>query len=211
MGRNYPDDWGYHCHLRHIFFCIPDANSIMLEQKLREFLIDYYGTNLSSKACYADASTNPLELHALREVYFNEGLANDTTNRGNILQIRILIAVGIIIMLLSIINYINLYVAKATTRAKEIGIQKVCGSSKRSLSIPIFNRNNNTKLYCSNHRINYCRINPARVQSIHEFKPNPEIHTFIFADDHSRSNFTGNYCWDLSCIYHEFPGNCKHS
>ena len=132
MGRNYHDDWGYTSFETYLLLN-PDVNAIRLEKKLRGFLIDYYATNLSSKACYADASINPLELHALREVYFNEELTNDTTNKGNLLQIRILIAVGIIIMLLSIINYINLYVVKATTRAKEIGIQKVCGSSKRSL------------------------------------------------------------------------------
>ena len=134
MGRHYHDDWGYTSFETYLLLH-PDIDAMMLEQKLRGFLIDYYATNLSSKACYADASTNPLELHALRDVYFNEGLANDTTNKGNMLQIRILIAVGIIIMLISIINYINLYVAKATTRAKEIGIQRVCGSSKRSLVV----------------------------------------------------------------------------
>jgi len=132
MGRNYLDDWGFTVFETYLLLN-PDVNSLKLEQKLKDFLIDYYRTNLSAMACYADAETNPVELHALREVYFNESLTNDTTNRGNLLQIRILIAVGVIIMLISMINYVNLTVAKATTRAKEIGIQKVCGSGRRSL------------------------------------------------------------------------------
>jgi putative ABC transport system permease protein len=42
-------------------------------------------------------------------------------------------AVGVIIMLLSIINYVNLSTARASLRRKEIGIQKVFGSKKRTL------------------------------------------------------------------------------
>jgi putative ABC transport system permease protein len=38
-------------------------------------------------------------------------------------------------MLLSIVNYINLSVAKAATREKEIAIQKVSGASRRSLTV----------------------------------------------------------------------------
>ncbi len=132
MGMNYGKDWGYTVFETYLLLH-PDVNSTELEQELKEFLIDYYNLNLSTRASYADATHNPLELHALREVYFNESLTNDTTNRGNMLTIRILITVGIIIMLLSIINYVNLSVAKATTRTKEIGVQKVVGASKRSL------------------------------------------------------------------------------
>lgn len=129
MGRHYHDDWGYTSFETYLLLH-PDADATLLEQKLRSYLIDYYEANLSTKACYADASTNPLELHPLREVYFNGNLANDTTNRGNLLLIRILLAVGIIIMLLSVINYTNLFLAQGMTRAKETGMQKVCGSGK---------------------------------------------------------------------------------
>ena len=134
MGRKYYEDWGYTVFETYLLIN-SGVNSSELERKLREYLIEYYKINLSTRACYADAASNPLELHEIKGVYFNERLTNDTTNRGNLLQIQILIAVGIIIMLLSIINYINLSVAKATTRSKEIGVQKVCGSSKRSLIV----------------------------------------------------------------------------
>jgi putative ABC transport system permease protein len=132
MGMRYPENWGftiYETYLR----LHPDVNTTQLEQKLREFLIDYYKTNFSTTASSEDAIHNSLELHSLREAYFNEGLTNDTTNRGNIFKVRILITVGIIIMLLSIINYIILSIAKATTRSNEIGVQKVLGAGRRSL------------------------------------------------------------------------------
>jgi len=132
MGMRYPENWGFTVYETYLLLH-PDAHPIELEPKLREFLYDYYRTNLSTLASSEDAIQNPLELHLLKEVYFNRDLTNDTTNRGNIMKVRILITVAIIIMLLSIINYIILSVAKASTRAKEIGVAKVHGANRSSL------------------------------------------------------------------------------
>jgi len=44
-----------------------------------------------------------------------------------------LMAIGLIILLLSVINYANLSTAKASNRKKEIGVQKVFGSGKKLL------------------------------------------------------------------------------
>jgi len=88
---------------------------------------------LPTYACYADAQLNPLCLNPLKDVYFNKDLTNDTTNNGNLFLIRVLIAIGILIMILSIINYVNLTTARASLRNKEIGVQKVIGSKKSAL------------------------------------------------------------------------------
>jgi putative ABC transport system permease protein len=45
--------------------------------------------------------------------------------------------VGIFILLLACINYINLTTARSTTRAKEVGIKKVLGSEKKTLIFQI--------------------------------------------------------------------------
>jgi putative ABC transport system permease protein len=132
MSSYYPDNWGFGVYETYLLLN-SNVNPEQLEKKLRAFLIEFYEKNLSSYNCREDARTTPLELHGLREVYFNETLSEDSTNRGNIVLIRILIAVGSIIMLLSIINYVNLSTARASLRKKEIGVQKVCGSNKRTL------------------------------------------------------------------------------
>jgi len=49
------------------------------------------------------------------------------------LLVRVLLAIGLVIILLSVINYINLSTAKASNRKKEIGVQKVFGSGKTML------------------------------------------------------------------------------
>lgn len=132
MTPYYPDNWGFGVYETYLLLN-ENIDSEKLAGKLRSFLVAYYESNLSSLSSYDDARATPLELHPIKEVYFNKALEHDTTNRGNLFLIRVLIGVGVIIMLLSIINYVNLSTARASLRRKEIGIQKVFGSNKRTL------------------------------------------------------------------------------
>lgn len=132
MGLKYPDDWGFTVFETYILL-EPKSKPSLLEPKLRDFLIEYYKNYLGSTASYADAETTPLALHPLREVYFDNSLTNDTTNHGNLLLVHLLLSIGIAILLLSIINYINLSTARVSARMKEIGIQKMLGSKKSNL------------------------------------------------------------------------------
>ena len=132
MSPYYPDNWGFGVYETYLLLS-PNIDSEEFAQKLRSFLIEYYASTLSSSQWHDDARTNPLDLHPIREVYFNKTLTHDTTNRGNLFLIRVLIAIGMIIMILSIVNYVNLSTARASLRKKEIGVQKVFGSNKRTL------------------------------------------------------------------------------
>jgi putative ABC transport system permease protein len=58
---------------------------------------------------------------------------NDTSNRLPIQGFYFLGILALIIMLSACLNYTNLSIARALTRAKEIGIRKVTGANKRSL------------------------------------------------------------------------------
>jgi len=57
---------------------------------------------------------------------------------GNILYIRIFSIVGFFILLIACINFINLNTARATQRAKEIGLKKVIGADRKLLIIQFF-------------------------------------------------------------------------
>ena len=132
MTPYYADNWGFGVYETYLHV-YPNVDPLTLEKKLRSHLIEYYKENLSNKACHADAQLTPLGLHPLRDVYFNKDLTNDTTNRGNLFLVRVLIAIGIVIMVLSIINYVNLSTARASLRKKEIGMQKIIGSNQSAL------------------------------------------------------------------------------
>ena len=78
-------------------------------------------------------NTISFRLQPLSDVHFNnfypalgQRIANKTTLYG-------LLAIAAFLLLLGCINFINLTTAKATQRAKEIGIRKTIGSSRRQL------------------------------------------------------------------------------
>jgi putative ABC transport system permease protein len=55
------------------------------------------------------------------------------TNLGNIKYIRIFLIVGLFIVMIACVNFMNLSTAQSATRAKEVGVRKVMGSAKSQL------------------------------------------------------------------------------
>jgi len=131
-GSRYSENWGHTVYESYLLLK-PNVDEKVLTEKLRSNLISYYSNNLSNKASANDAELNPLSLHRLKNVYFDKSLTNDTTNRGNLMLVNILLVIGGIVMMLSIINYVNLTTAQASGRTKEIGVQKQIGSSRKNL------------------------------------------------------------------------------
>ncbi len=131
-GQRYSANWGYTVYESYVLLK-PNVDAKLLEEKLAANLISYYQTNLSNSESGNDAKANPLQLHTLKNIYFNKELSDDTTNRGNRALVNMLLVIGGIVMLLSVINYINLTTARASGRTKEIAIQKLIGSNKKEL------------------------------------------------------------------------------
>ncbi|WP_319479939.1 FtsX-like permease family protein [uncultured Draconibacterium sp.] len=131
-GSRYAENWGHTVYESYLLLK-PNVVVADFEEKLQENLIAHYASELSDKASANDAELNPLSLHKLTEVYFDKNLTNDSTNRGNLMLVNILLLIGGIILLLSVINYINLTTAQAGSRSKEIGVQKLIGSNQRNL------------------------------------------------------------------------------
>ena len=78
---------------------------------------------------------NSFHLRPLREIYLSNGLDGEfnTFNHGNRDLLRVLMATAFFVLILGIINYMNLTTARATLRAREVGIRKVTGASARRL------------------------------------------------------------------------------
>lgn len=131
-GQRYSANWGYTVYESYVLLK-PNTDAQMLEEKLVANLISYYQANLMDSESGNDAKANPIQLHTLKDIYFNKDLSNDTTNRGNMALVNMLFIIGGIVMLLSVINYINLTTARASSRTKEIGIQKLIGSNQKEL------------------------------------------------------------------------------
>ncbi len=64
-------------------------------------------------------------LHAIAEGY--------AEGRGNYQFLMIMVGLSVLILILSIVNYINLATANAIKRAKEVGVRKIVGASKSNI------------------------------------------------------------------------------
>jgi len=95
------------------------------------------GAAISYKEWAAGNTAISFIVQPLTEIYFNSGMKFDLTPSGNITQVKLLSTISILLIALAIINYINLVTARASVRAKEIGLKKTFGASRSTLMIQI--------------------------------------------------------------------------
>ncbi|WP_373399324.1 FtsX-like permease family protein [Algoriphagus halophilus] len=67
----------------------------------------------------------------LSELHFSDALGNEPANK---LILNGLVILGLIILVLACLNFINLETAQAINRSKEVGIRKTLGGSKGQLT-----------------------------------------------------------------------------
>src|SRR6476620_6283954 len=66
-------------------------------------------------------------LQPLKDIHLKSNLRYDSPNNGSLARVNIFTLIGIIVLLLACINYINLTTATAVKRAKETSVRKVIG------------------------------------------------------------------------------------
>lgn len=69
----------------------------------------------------------------IADIHLKSHLRYDANNNGSLARVNIFSIVGIIVLLLACINYINLTTAGAIKRAKETSVRKVVGATKAQL------------------------------------------------------------------------------
>lgn len=74
-----------------------------------------------------------IELQSLDEARLSKKISGFSEGKGNRVLLHILVGLSILILILSVINYINLSTAQAMKRAKEVGVRKVFGASKKNI------------------------------------------------------------------------------
>jgi putative ABC transport system permease protein len=99
------------------------------EKRINEFFQEKWTREFG----YADEVK--VTLRPLRDIYMSTNLENENNNfrHGNLKLMKILLLIAVFILILAIINYINLTTARASLRAREVGIRRVAGSSRGKL------------------------------------------------------------------------------
>ena len=78
-----------------------------------------------------------LRLQALADIHYDQTPIDDDFAKGNPTNLIVFSVIGLSILLLACINYINLATSQAGLRAKEIGIRKVLGSNVNALRLSL--------------------------------------------------------------------------
>ncbi|WP_207515874.1 ABC transporter permease [Longitalea luteola] len=75
-----------------------------------------------------------LIIRSLRHIYFESQTPHDDVKHGNKKMVYIFMSIAILILFIACINFMNLATARATDRAKEVGLRKVLGAVRKQLA-----------------------------------------------------------------------------
>ena len=79
-------------------------------------------------------STNRFHwLQPLSELHFDTRFSNYTYNVTSKTQLLVMSIIGLMLILIAVVNFINLTTALAINRSKEVGVRKVMGSNRKQL------------------------------------------------------------------------------
>ena len=96
--------------------------------RLPEFVDIYLGRRLEHFG-----ATLELFMQPLTSIHLYSDLAGDIASQANINNLYLFLGIAFFVLLLACINFINLSTATAAIRAREIGLRKVFGSSRKEL------------------------------------------------------------------------------
>jgi putative ABC transport system permease protein len=105
----------------------PGVNANVFQSKFPAFVEKYItGQQKNSETNYT------LSLEPLRDIYLRS--TRDGNASGNINNVYIFSIIALFILIIACINFINLTTARATERAKEVGVRKIAGAKKVQLA-----------------------------------------------------------------------------
>ncbi|HEX6224775.1 MAG TPA: ABC transporter permease, partial [Chryseolinea sp.] len=96
----------------------------IVEEKINEILAEINDGNLFNTIFQR------FKIRPLKDIYFSGALQNlDYSRHGSLRLISVLFAIGICMLVLASVNYINLTTARSVVRTKEVAIKRCVGSS----------------------------------------------------------------------------------
>jgi putative ABC transport system permease protein len=112
------NNWSYYTFVK----IHGEASSLAVEQKLPDLLKQH-----------SPNATQVLRLQPVADVHLHNDANFELESPGDISNIYLLSAIGIFILLIACFNFMNLSTARATIRAKEVGLRKVIGAGRLQL------------------------------------------------------------------------------
>jgi putative ABC transport system permease protein len=105
----------------------PGTDVIALEKKFPE-IISKYNPSLKERN-----QNDVLKLQPLHDIHLTSSLAEEFEPNGDARIVKFMSLIGIFVLIIAWINYVNLSTAKAMERAREVGVRKVMGAFKSQI------------------------------------------------------------------------------
>ena len=106
----------------------PDASAAILESKIPAFLKKYGAQQMK-----AVGMQKQLHLQAVTTIHTTPNYENEISKTVSTSFLNVLILIAVLIQIIACINFMNLSTARASKRAKEVGVRKVIGAGKYDL------------------------------------------------------------------------------
>jgi len=106
----------------------PHTDPVQLQRKFAAMMDKYGAQELKSHGL-----TKVLNLQPITSIHTTAGFDNEPTPVASPSFLGILILVAALIQLIACINFMNLSTARASNRAKEVGVRKIVGAGRNSL------------------------------------------------------------------------------
>ncbi len=90
------------------------------------------------KKYFREGEPRRIQAQPLLDIHLASDLENEIGVNTSIEYIYLLGGIGILILVIACINFMNLNTARAESRAKEVGIKKVVGAERKSLMVQFF-------------------------------------------------------------------------
>lgn len=90
-------------------------------------------TGLSFKEYVAAGNGYNYFFQPIRDIHLHSNLEAEIKANGNITYVFVLVAIAVFLIIIAYINFMNLATARSASRAREVGIRKIVGSTKSSL------------------------------------------------------------------------------
>ncbi len=117
-------NWGWFNFYTYIRLS-PESNSNEFENKLQP----YYETKVTNP----NDKNNIIYTQPITTIHLRSNLKFELGANGNMSNVYIFSALGVFLLIVSCLNYLNLSIAHSFKRLKEVGVRKVYGANKRLL------------------------------------------------------------------------------
>lgn len=136
-GRKQLDtNWGNNAFFTYLLF-EKGTDVAKIEARFPAFLDKHLGpyakANFGAPADYVASKGTKLALQNIQDIHLRSHLDDEMEVGGNINNVYMMAVIGLFIILIACFNFVNLSTARATKRAKEVGLRKAVGAFRNQL------------------------------------------------------------------------------